>query len=213
MDDNRIHSGLGGLTMARMREPRFKKCRRLGRNVCGHPKAMTRAENGQARDRRKLSPYGTQLLEKQRLRAYYEVMEKQFRAYVKKALKDESNTGTTLVQMLETRLDNMVYRMQFASSIRQARQMVVHGHVRVNGKKVDIPSYAVSVGDILTLQEKWNKNDLFKASFLNNPNALPYLSKNENTFSGSLVRWPQRHEVPIEIDDHLVVEYYSKYNL
>ncbi len=121
--------------MARMRGPRFKKCRRLNLNTCGHPKAMNRAGNGQARDTRKLSSYGIQLLEKQRLRAYYEVMEKQFRRYVKAAIKDSETTGEALVKRLECRLDNLVYRLGFANSIRQARQMVVHGHIRLNGKK------------------------------------------------------------------------------
>lgn len=197
--------------MARMRDPRFKKCRRLGLNVCGHPKAMKRAGNGQSRDNRKLSAYGTQLLEKQRLRGYYEVMEKQFRRYVKAAIKDKETTGSSLIKRLECRLDNLVYRLGFASSIRQARQMVVHGHMLVNGKKVDRPSFAVAVGDIISLREKSQKNEMFKENFLNNANfILPYLTRNEDNFSGGLERLPQREEVPIEIDDHLVVEFYSK---
>ncbi len=198
--------------MARMRGPRFKKCRRLGLNVCGHPKAMKREGNGQARDRKKLSSYGTQLLEKQRLRGYYEVMEKQFKTYFKRALKDtDTTTGNALIRLLETRLDNLVYRLQFASSIRQARQMVVHGHILVNGKKVDIPSYSVSVGDVISLREKSQKNEMFKDNFVNGTASLPYLSKDVDKFSGVLERNPEREEVPIEINDHLVVEYYSKF--
>lgn len=197
--------------MARMREPRFKKCRRLGLNVCGHPKAMKRADNGQSRANRKLSAYGIQLLEKQRLRGYYEVMEKQFRRYVKAAINDTETTGSSLIKRLECRLDNLVYRLGFASSIRQARQMVVHGHMLVNGKKVDRPSFAVAVGDIISLREKSQKNQMFKDNFLNNVNfTLPYLTKNEADFSGGLERLPQREEVPIEIQDNLVVEFYSK---
>ncbi|MCT4562928.1 MAG: 30S ribosomal protein S4 [Maledivibacter sp.] len=197
--------------MARMRGPRFKKCRRLGLNVCGHPKAMKREGNGQSRTNRKLSPYGVQLLEKQRLRAYYEVMEKQFRRYVKAAIKDKEKTGISLITKLECRLDNLVYRLNFASSIRQARQMVVHGHILVNGKKVDIPSYAVSVGDIISLREKSSKNEMFRNNFLDNITfTLPYLSKSESDLSGKLERIPDREEIPIEINDHLVVEFYSK---
>ena len=113
--------------MAKMMGPRFKQCRRLGLNVCGHPKAMDRAGRGTSRADKKLSPYGLQLLEKQRLRAYYGVLEKQFRNYVKKAEKSKESTGVALIQMLECRLDNVVYRLGFANSIRQARQMVVHG--------------------------------------------------------------------------------------
>lgn len=197
--------------MARMRSPRFKLCRRLGLNVIGHPKAMKRSNNGSARNAKKLSAYGTQLLEKQRLRAYYGVMEKQFASYVKKALKDKEPTGYSLIKRLECRLDNLVYRLGFATSIAQARQMVVHGHFLVNGKKVDIPSFNVNLGDTIELKEKSQHNDLFRDTFLSNVlNAYPYLSKNEDNFSGTLIRYPLREEVPIEINDSLVVEYYSK---
>jgi small subunit ribosomal protein S4 len=197
--------------MARMRQPRFKLCRRLGLNVIGHPEAMKRANNGSARNAKKLSAYGTQLLEKQRLRAYYGVMEKQFAAYVKKALKDKEPTGYSLIKRLECRLDNLVYRLGFATSIAQARQMVVHGHFLVNSKKVDIPSFDVNIGDTITLKEKSRNNELFRDTFLSNIlNVYPYLSKNENDFSGTLLRYPLREEVPIEINDSLIVEFYSK---
>ncbi|MPQ42673.1 30S ribosomal protein S4 [Clostridium tarantellae] len=197
--------------MAKMMGPRFKLCRRLGLNVTGHPKAMNRATKGTARNDKKLSPYGTQLLEKQRLRSYYGVMEKQFRNYVKKAMKDKEPTGYALIKLLECRLDNLVYRLGFANSIRQARQMVVHGHFLVNGEKVNIPSYQVSVGNVITLREKSQKNELFKENFLSNfVNGFDYLSKDENAFSGTLVRYPERQEIPIEINDVLVVEFYSK---
>ena len=197
--------------MAKMMGPRFKQCRRLGLNVCGHPKAMKRAAKGTARNDKKLSDYGTQLLEKQRLRAYYGVMEKQFANYFEKASKSRELTGHALINLLECRLDNIVYRLGFANSIRQARQMVVHGHFLVNGKKVDIPSFNVSVGDEIKLREKSQKNVMFKENFeANILNVLPYLSKNEDNFSGVLERLPQRTEVPIEINEVLVVEYYSK---
>ena len=194
-----------------MMGPRFKQCRRLGLNVCGHPKAMNRATKGTARSDKKLSDYGTQLLEKQRLRAYYGVMEKQFANYFKKASKSKDLTGYALIKLLECRLDNLVYRLGFANSIRQARQMVVHGHILVNGQKIDIPSYQVSVGDEIKLREKSQKNEMFKENFeANILNVLPYLSKNEGNFSGILERYPERAEVPIEINEVLVVEYYSK---
>ena len=197
--------------MAKMMGPRFKQCRRLGLNVCGHPKAMKRAAKGTARNDKKLSDYGTQLLEKQRLRAYYGVMEKQFANYFVKASKSKELTGHALINLLECRLDNIVYRLGFANSIRQARQMVVHGHILVNCKKVDIPSFNVSVGDEIKLREKSQKNVMFKENFeANILNVLPYLSKNEDNFSGVLERLPQRTEVPIEINEVLVVEYYSK---
>lgn len=197
--------------MAKMMGPRFKQCRRLGLNVCGHPKAMDRATKGTSRADKKLSPYGVQLLEKQRLKAYYGVLEKQFSNYVDKATKAKGSTGTILVQMLECRLDNLVYRLGLANSIRQARQMVVHGHILVNGKKVDRPSYGVSVGEVISLREKSQSNAMFKENFESSAlSQYPYLSKDLNSFSGTLIRKPERNEVPIEINDILVVEYYSK---
>ena len=198
------------IILAKMMKPRFKECRRLGLNVYGHPKAMKRAKPGTSRADKKLSEYGRQLLEKQRLRAYYGVMERQFERYVEEAKKSPELTGHALVKILETRLDNMVYRLGFASSIRQARQMVVHGHILVNGRKIDIPSYRVKVGDTISLKEKSRNVDLFRENYLSTLlNTYPYLEKNED-FSGKLIRMPERDEVPIEIEDQLVVEYYSK---
>lgn len=197
--------------MAKMMGPRFKQCRRLGLNVCGHPKAMDRAERGTSRADKKLSPYGTQLLEKQRLKAYYGVLEKQFANYVHKAEKSKESTGTLLVQLLECRLDNIVYRLGLASSIRQARQMVVHGHILVNDKKVDRPSFGLNVGDVVSLKEKSQSNAMFKENFENSElNTLPYIEKNMEKFSGTLIKRPERNEIPIEINEILVVEYYSK---
>ena len=194
-----------------MMNSRFKECRRLGLNVCGHPKAMNRAKKGSSRADKKLSNYGMQLLEKQRLRAYYGVMEKQFIGYVKEAKKSSDQTGYALVKILESRLDNLVYRLGFASSIRQARQMVVHGHIKVNDKKVEIPSYRVSIGDVIYLKEKSKNIELFKENFLSNmPNVYPYLEKDENSFSGRFTKYPDRDEIPIEIEDQLVVEFYSR---
>lgn len=199
------------IILAKKMNPRFKECRRLGLNVCGHPKAMNRAKKGSSRADKKLSAYGMQLLEKQRLRAYYGVMEKQFKGYVREAKKAKGQTGETLIRILETRLDNIVYRLGFASSIRQARQMVVHGHIRVNGKKVDIPSYRVNIGDEISLKERSRNIELFRENFLSSfPNMYPYLEKDESSFSGKLIRYPEREEIPIEIDDQLVVEYYSR---
>ncbi|MPN35306.1 30S ribosomal protein S4 [bioreactor metagenome] len=126
-------------------------------------------------------------------------------------MKSKNSTGEVLVQMLECRLDNLVYRLGLASSIRQARQMVVHGHILVNGKKVDRPSYEVTIGDVISLREKSQKNTMFKESFqLNAISQYPYLNKDVENFSGTLLRKPERNEVPIEINDILVVEYYSK---
>ncbi len=197
--------------MAKMMGPRFKTARRLGLNVVGHPKAMNRSKRGTSRADKKLSEYGVQLLEKQRLRAYYGVLEKQFVRYVDKAMKSREQTGMFLLGLLEKRLDNMVYRMGFASSIRQARQMVNHGHFLVNGKKLDIPSYVISVGDVIELREKSRKTDLFLDNFSNlSSSPLGYIEKDVENFKATLVREPQREELPIEINEQLIVEYYSK---
>lgn len=196
--------------MARMREPRFKKCRRLNLNVCGHPKAMKRAGNGQSRETRNISSYGRQLLEKQRLRGYYEVMEKQFKRYVIAAMRSHEQTGHALVKSLEMRLDNIVYRLGFASSIRQARQMVVHGHILVNGSRINIPSYGLSVGDVISLKEKSRKNEMFKENFESKANFPSYVSVELDKFEGKIEKMPEFEEVPIDIDIQLVVEFYSR---
>ena len=172
---------------------------------------MSKSAKGTGRADKKLSDYGQQLLEKQRLRAYYGVMEKQFVTYVRMAKKSSDLTGHALVKILESRLDNLVYRMGFASSIRQARQMVVHGHFFVNGKKIDIPSYLCEVGDAITLKEKSREVEMFKENFQSAMlNTLPYIDKDEDNFTARYIKVPERKEVPIEIEDQLVVEYYSK---
>lgn len=197
--------------MAKFMGPRFKQCRRLGLNVCGHPKAMDRATKGTSRADKKLSPYGVQLLEKQRLKAYYGVLEKQFSNYVKKATKDTDPTGYALLKRLECRLDNLVYRLGFANSIRQARQMVVHGHILINNKKVDIPSYSVEIGEVISLKESSRNNLLFKDNFINSLNQYNYLSKDYDNFSGNLLKYPEREEIPILIDEISIVEFYSNH--
>lgn len=195
--------------MAKMMGPRFKMCRSLGVNVVGHPKAMDRATKETSRDSKKLSDYGVQLLEKQRLRAYYGVLEKQFAKYVNKALKAGTNPGPIFLSALETRFDNMVYRMGFARSIRQARQMVNHGHFLINGKKVDRPSYAVKVGDVISLKEKSHDLQIFKDNMAFATD-FPYLEVDRDQLQGTLSRMPQRDELPIQINEQLIIEYYSR---
>ncbi|NEZ47311.1 30S ribosomal protein S4 [Clostridium niameyense] len=197
--------------MAKMMGPRFKQCRRLGVNICGHSKAMKRATNSNSRAAKKLSNYGQQLLEKQKLRGFYGVLEKQFIRYVKKAMKSPGIAGENLIISLECRLDNIVYRIGFGSSIRQARQMVSHGHILVNGKKVDIPSFEVKVGDEIALVEKSRKNQLFIDNLTSgNGKSISYIEVDEENFKGKLTKLPQRDEIPIEINDQLIVEFYSK---
>ncbi|EJO5346840.1 30S ribosomal protein S4 [Clostridium botulinum] len=197
--------------MAKIRNPRFKLSRRLGVNIYGHPKAMKRATRENSREGKKLSNYGKQLLEKQKIRFYYGVLEKQFLRYVKKAMKSKKRTGDVLLRSLECRLDNIVYRIGFANSIRQARQMVNHGHILVNGSKANIPSYGVSIGDVITLREKYRKNEEFTDNFLALKKfSLPYIEKDYDKFSGILIKEPERDEIPIDVNETLVVELYSK---
>ncbi|MPM47801.1 30S ribosomal protein S4 [bioreactor metagenome] len=191
--------------MAKYMGPRFKVARRLGVNVFNHPKALNRGVKKQ-----KLSEYGEQLLEKQKLKAYYGVLEKQFKKVVFDAIKSKSKTEDVLIQSLERRLDNLVYRLGFASTLRQGRQMVNHGHILVNGEKVDIPSYKVSVGDIITLKEKSKKTPMFVTNFTDTMISVPYLEKNIERFSGKLIRLPNSEEVPVEVKYSKVIEFYSK---
>lgn len=191
--------------MAKSMGPRFKIVRRLGANVFGHPKALTRG----VASRRKTSEYGEQLIEKQKLRMYYGVLEKQFRRYVNEAFKSETNPGEVLVTLLERRLDNLVYRLGFAATLRQSRQMVVHGHITVNGQRVDRPSFRVYPGDAIALSEKAKQMHTFVDNFRESALSVPYLEKDVEGLSGKLVRMPQADEIPIEVKISKVLEFYS----
>ena len=195
--------------MATRRDPRFKECRRFGLNVYGHPKALKRVKKDQRQ--KKMSEYGTQLLEKQKLRAYYNLLERQFVRYYDKAKKMEGVTGQNMLKLLECRLDNLVYRIGFANSIRQARQMVNHGHILVDGKRCDIPSANVKVGSVISLKESSRSNEMFKKSFTELKSFdVAYIDKDFDNFAGTLTRIPERDELPIEINATLIVELYSK---
>ena len=197
--------------MATKRGPRFKECRRLGVNVCGHPKAMERAGAPAFKKSKKTSDYGLHLIEKQKVKAYYGILERQLRRYFELASKSSEMTGVALLVELETRLDNLVYRLGFASSIRMARQMVSHCHIEVDGVKINVPSYAVKVGQVISLTEKSQKSEQFKKSWLSDSKAkFDYLDRDEEKFSGKLTRLPLRAEIPVQINEQMVVEYYSK---
>lgn len=193
--------------MARFMGPRFKLARHLGVNVFNHPKALKRG----VKEHRKLSEYGEQLLEKQKLKAYYGVLEKQFSKCVHQALKSKGKSEDLLVQSLERRLDNVVYRLGFGSTLREARQMVNHGHILVNGSKVDIPSYKVEIGELITLKEKSRKIKAYADNFTNSIVNVDYMEKDVNAFSGLLIRMPKSDEVPIEVKFTKVLEFYSKH--
>lgn len=197
--------------MATRRNPRFKEARRLGLNVHGHPKAMERADGTFNRKKRNLSNYGEQLIEKQRLRAYYGLLEKQFSKNVENAMKEPGVTGNNLIKNLEMRLDNLVYRIGFARSIRQARQMVSHGLIKVDGEKVDWPSYKIEPGMEISLRSDQKKNDHFKENYQDRTlEKLSYINRDLDNFSAIINSEPEIKEIPIVIDVQLVVEYYAK---
>ncbi|NLM03806.1 MAG: 30S ribosomal protein S4 [Clostridiales bacterium] len=196
--------------MAKMMAPRFKLSRSLGVNIYGHPKAMKRADKHSSRGSGKISNYGMQLLEKQKLRAYYGVLEKQFARYVDSAMKSEGLSGEVLIETLETRLDNMVYRMGFASSIREARQMVNHGHILVNNKRVDRPSFDIGLDDTISLSEKAQNVEKYRENLQNKENRVNYVEVDLNNFSGRLTEKPSRDEIPVEVNEQLIIEFYSK---
>jgi small subunit ribosomal protein S4 len=200
--------------MATRREPRFKLCRRLGVDVYNHPKALKRvsaqAQKG-GRAGKKTSEYGLQLMEKQKIKAYYGVLERQFVRYYKMGQKSPEATGVAMLKSLECRLDNLVYRIGFGRSIRQSRQLVNHGHILVNGRKVDIPSFSCKPGDVVSLREKSRDNEAIRSCFQELRNYdLKYIDKNFDQFSGTLTREPQRDEIPIDANEILVVELFSK---
>jgi len=195
--------------MARYLGPRFKKCRSLGLNVFGHPKAMNRMQSTSARDSGKLSAYGKQLLEKQRLKFYYGVLEKQLARYFERA-KRSKLPGDAVIIALETRLDNLVYRLGLAQTLAQARQLVVHGHILLNGKKATIPSHPVDEGSQISLSDRALRSARIKAIAEEGTVILPYLKRSLETLSGELQRVPQRSEIPVEIQTHLIVEYFAK---
>ncbi len=195
--------------------PRHRMCRRVGAALCGRPNCPVTKRPyppGQhGRGRKRVTEYQMRLLEKQKLRAIYGVGERQMRRYYERASRRRGVTGEELIRQLETRLDNVVYRLGFALSLRQARQLVSHGHIRVDGRRVDVPSYQVRPGQAVELSER-AKNLLFVREALElQPDPPPYLYRNRDQLQGTLTRAPERDEVPlpVEVEERLVVEFYS----
>ena len=208
--------------MARYTDEQCRICRREGQKLflkgsrCYTDKCSISRRNyapGQhGQKRAKLSEYGTQLREKQKTKSYYGVGEKQFRKYFDMASNKKGVTGENLLQILESRLDNVVYRLGFGTSRAQARQFVNHGLFAVNGKRVDIASYLVKAGDEISVREIKKDNPTIKANVEENK-ARPvpeWLEKNSETLSGKVVRLASREDVDIPIEEHLIVELYSK---
>jgi small subunit ribosomal protein S4 len=211
--------------LARHREAVCRLCRKEGQKLflkglrCFTEKCAIEKRNfipgqhGQSRRTKKLAGYGLQLREKQKVKRTYGLLERQFRNYVEKSERAQGPTGENLIIMLERRLDNAVWRTGFASSRSQARQIVLHGHVRINGKKVNIPSYLVSAGEEISLKEKMHQNTMVleARNVAQSQNAVPWLEIDRENFKARVVALPKRENVQTPpITEQLIVELYSK---
>lgn len=199
--------------MARYTGPAWKKSRRLGISLTETGKEIAKRNYppGQhGNQRKKLSEYALQLQEKQKLRFMYGINERQFRKLYDRAGKMEGKHGENFLILLETRLDNLVYRLGFANTRRQARQLVNHGHIQVDGSRVDIPSYLVEPGQVIGLRERSESLALIKDNLENTVTRLDFIEFDENSKSGKMTRLPERSELNAEIDESFVVEYYNK---
>ena len=197
--------------MAKNTQPVLKRCKTLGLSpaVLGYSKSTKRQPK---QSRRKQSEYGMQLNEKQKVKFIYGVLEKQFHAYYEKAERKQGITGEILLQELERRLDNVVFRMGFANTRREARQLVNHAHFTVNGKRVNIPSYQVKPGDVVAVSEKSRSTTKCKSLLEENgKKACPkWIEKANDSFEGKIVAMPARDDIDYEVAEHLIVELYSK---
>ena len=199
--------------MAKNMQPIAKRCRALGLSpaVMGYSKKTSNRNPG-GKMRRKKSEYSMQLTEKQKVKFIYGILEKQFRAYYEKAEKAEGKTGEELLSIVERRLDNVVFRLGLAATRREARQLVNHAHFTVNGRKVNIPSYLVKEGDVIALRDKSRSLEKFKAVIEANASrpVAKWLDKDENNFSAKVVALPTREDIDLPVEEHLIVELYSK---
>jgi small subunit ribosomal protein S4 len=195
--------------------PKHHMCRRVGAAVCGRPNCPTNKRpypSGQhGRARKRLTEYHMRLLEKQKLRAMYGVGESQFRRYFHEATRRQGITGEELLRILETRLDCLVLRLGFAQTNRQARQLVSHGHIHVNGKRLNVPSAAVHVGQTIEVSPAAKKFLPVAEALEVTPDPPPYLERDKGAMTGTLIRLPDRSEIPlpVEVDERLVVEFMS----
>ncbi len=200
--------------MARYTGPNYKRARRVGFSIEETGKELARRPYGPGQhgnDRKgKLSDYGTQLKEKQKVRFMYGVNERQFRKTFEEACKMRGSNGENFLRLLESRLDNLVYRIGFASTRRGARQLVNHGHVTVNGKKVDIPSYRVKVGDVISIKEDHKNLKVVAESLAKVTKRVEFINYDENKMAGTYVRLPERNELNADINEALIVEFYNK---
>ena len=198
--------------MANNKEPIAKKCRSLGVSpvVMGYDKKHSNRNPG-GNKRKKVSEYGTQLKEKQKVKFVYGVQEKQFHKYYLKASNMKGITGDNMLRLLELRLDNVVFRLGLAKTRRMARQVVGHGHIRVNGQKVDIPSYQVKVGDVITLRPRSAESEMFKSLREGTSVLTPkWLSFDAPNLTGNVSALPAREDIDLQVAENMIVEYYSR---
>ena len=199
--------------MARNMQPIAKRCKALNLSpaAMGYAKKDTN-RNPKGQMRKKQSEYAMQLTEKQKVKFVYGILEKQFRMYYEKASRMQGKAGENLLTLCERRLDNVVYRLGFAMTRREARQLTNHGHFTVNGKKVNIPSYLVKPGDVIAVCEKSRSSAKFKALVEElGATATPkWLEKEKDSFEGKVAAMPQRDDIDFEVAEHLIVELYSK---
>ncbi len=197
--------------MARNMQPILKRCRTLGiePTVMGIDKSSNKNPKP---GKKKQSEYGQQLTEKQKVKFIYGMLEKQFKKYYVMATKRQGITGEMLLQILESRLDNVVYRLGLANTRREARQIVNHGHILINGKRVDIPSYLVTPGEVITVKDKMKNSDRMKEIVETNASRVvpKWLDMNKETLTGKVVALAQRDDIDYEVQEHLIVELYSK---
>lgn len=197
--------------MARNMQPIVKRCKTLGiePSVMGYDKSTRRNPK---QSRKKQSEYGIQLNEKQKVKFIYGVLEKQFRKYYVMATKQEGITGQNLLQILESRLDNVVFRLGLANTRKEARQIVNHGHILVNGHKVDIPSYLVKPGDVVAVREKSKSSARIKQIVEENEKRVipKWLSMDKNKLEGRVLQLSDREDIDYDVEEHLIVELYSK---
>ena len=198
--------------MAKNTQPVLKRCRTLGVSPAAMGYSKTSNKNPGGQRRAKKSEYALQMTEKQKVKFVYGILEKQFRMYFEKAERMNGNTGENLLSLVERRLDNVVYRLGFASTRREARQLVNHGHYTVNGKRVNIPSYLVDNGDVIAVCEKSASNTRFKMlkeadAFVAAPK---WLERDKNNLQGKVIAMPARDDIDFEIAENLIVELYSK---
>lgn len=200
--------------MARYRGPKQKIARRFRDPIFGHSKAVDRKNYGPGQHgknrRAKLSNYAIQLIEKQKAKAIYGILERQFSNLFVKATKIQGVTGTVLLQLLEARLDNTVYRMGFSPTRRGARQLVLHKHILVNGNPVNIPSYQLKPGDVVEVRERSKSLEAINNSLQSRNPKYSWLEVNKANLSGKFLHYPEREDIPENIKEQLIVELYSK---